>query len=62
MSPLLNFVLVIPGTSHTITQREMKPATQVERAKRRRKVQAAAGRGQGQAAANAETVYDVDDV
>ena len=62
MPALLNFVPVLSGTSHTIAQRDMKPATQVERAKRRRKVQAAAGRGQGQQTANAETVYDVDDV
>ncbi|GAX82058.1 hypothetical protein CEUSTIGMA_g9486.t1 [Chlamydomonas eustigma] len=51
------------GTSHVITAQHIKPALQVERAKRRRKLKAAAQGQQQEAAGGSGTsnVYDVDD-
>ena len=51
------------GTTHTVSERELRPAMQLERAKRRKKVQEAMGsRAQTQGQEQpATTVFDADE-
>ena len=49
------------GTTHTVDERDLRPATQLERAKRRKKFQSAMVQGSGAAGPSSAAVFDVEE-